>query len=243
MEIITSVENRKIKMYASLNNSKYRKQYGLFLVEEVHMIQEALKANLLDTLIIRENCENIFDFENVIHVSDAVMKKISDNVSLNSYVGVVKVKQYSFNSDCKKTVILENVQDPGNVGTIIRTAHSFGYENIILSNDCADLYNSKTVKSTQGALFYSNILRMDINEALQLCRDNGYYITATALNDSVEMKKSVVSDRTALVFGNEGKGLKPQTVQMCDQSVRIEMDGFDSLNVAVAAGICMYYFK
>ena len=243
MEIITSAENKRVKLYESLKMKKYRDKNGLFIVEEVHMIEEAIKARLLDTLIIRGETDDIFDFSNTLRVSDPIMKKLSDNVSLNDYIGICRLKENRINFNGSTIVILDDVQDPGNVGTIIRTAYSFGYRNIVLTKGCADLYNEKTIKATQGALFHLNVIRSERHKIVEKCCQENYKIISTALEDSIPLSQAEKPERFALVFGNEGKGISQFIKDNSDQLVRIEMDSFDSLNVAVAAGICLYKYR
>ncbi len=243
MEIITSLENKKIKMFESLRMKKYRDKYGLFIVEEVHLIEEAIRNIALNTLIIRSDLENIFDFPNVMRVSDQVMKKLSGNVSLNDYIGICDCDEGIFSPEARTQIVLEDVQDPGNVGTILRTALSFGFRDIILSKGCADIYNEKTVKASQGAIFDLNILRYDTDIIIRHLKTWKYPIIVTALRDSGDLEEFECPARYALVFGNEGKGVSEKMLGAADEKIRIEMEGFDSLNVAIAAGICMYRFK
>ncbi len=243
MEIITSLENKKIKMFESLRMKKYRDKYDLFIVEEVHLIQEAIRNVALDTLIIRNDLANIFDFPNVMRVSDQVMKKLSGNVSLNDYIGICDCSKGIFAPESRTQIVLEDVQDPGNVGTILRTALSFGFKDIILSKGCADVYNEKTVKASQGAIFDLNIVRYDTDEIISRLKTWKYPVIVTALKDSDDLEDFSPAARFALVFGNEGKGVSEKMLQAADKKIRIRMEGFDSLNVAVAAGICMYRMK
>ena len=241
MEIITSADNARIKKYASLKMKKYRDRYGLFIIEEKHMIEEALSKKMVDTLIVREGCSNPFDIE-PIYVTDNIIKKLSDNVSLNDYIAVCKMPVNN-KLQGNRFMVMENVQDPGNIGTIIRTACSFGYDAVILCEGCADLYNEKTVKATQGAIFHIPVLRLNISDTYSLLKENGCKVIATALRNSVPIKECEKYDKYAIVVGNEGQGLSEYAQSNADAVVKIEMDKFESLNVAIAAAITMYYFK
>ncbi len=240
--VITSVNNAKVMHWSKLRKSKYRQLAGLFLVEEKHLIQEAISANRLQTLIVREGVENEFLVDEVYVVSDNVMKKLSENTSLNDYIGVCTITTDKTVSG-SSFIILENVQDPGNVGTIIRTAYSFGYDGVLLTDDCASLYNGKTIQATQGALFHIPVYTMSLDEIIQEMKNNDVYVYATDLHTDTYLKEVKVVDKYALMFGNEGNGLSEKAISLADERVKIEMENFESLNVAIACGICAYQFK
>ncbi len=241
MQVINSLENNKVKLWNKLKQKKYRDQYGLFVIEEKHLINEAKDAGIIDTLIIRENCENCFDMP-AVYVNDAVMKKISNNVSLNDYVAIChtlpkkEIKGSSF-------IILENVQDPGNVGTIIRTAYSLGYDAVLLTKDCASVYGYKTIQSTQGAMFHIPVITDSLENIIAAVKEQGCKVYATTLDSSHFLSETVKTDKYAIMMGNEGQGLSEKAVSLADENIKIEMANFESLNVAIAMGICAYYMK
>ena len=241
MEIIRSLENSRIKLYSSLKMKKYRDKNRLFIIEEKHLIQEALKAERLKQLIIREGVENEFAVEGI-YVSDDIMRKLSENNSLNDYIGICEIKQSSLKND-ERLIILEDVQDPGNVGTIVRTACCFGYDGVLLSNKCADIYNSKTIAACQGALFSIAIIRDDIKNHLDYCKSHGITLYGTSLKESNYLSAIKPDKRYGLIFGNEGQGISAETLARCNHNFKIEMDSFDSLNVANAMAIASYYFR
>ncbi|MDI9540635.1 MAG: RNA methyltransferase [Bacillota bacterium] len=241
MEIIRSLENSKIKNWSKLKQKKYRDKYKLFIVQERHLIEEAIKAGCIDTLIVKEKVENIFEMD-CVYVSDAVMRKLSVNVSLNDYIAVCRMLDYKVN-DYKKAIILEKVQDPGNVGTIIRTAYSFGYDVVFLTVDSCDLYNEKTIQASQGAFFHLPVIRDSFDNILSNVRKKGCRVIATDLDNSNYLSKSKKTDRLAIMLGNEGQGLSEKALLAADERVKIEMENFESLNVAIAAAIVMYYYK
>ena len=151
--------------------------------------------------------------------------------------------QYCESDYGKRIIVLDDVQDPGNVGTIIRTALSFGYDAVLLSAHSCDIYNEKVIRSTQGALFHIPVIRGDVHEMLIKLKQSKIKILATSLRDATALRKIRIPEAFALVFGNEGKGVSEEVLQLADTHVYIEMHTFESLNVAVAAGICMYAFK
>ncbi|NLZ75922.1 MAG: RNA methyltransferase [Erysipelotrichia bacterium] len=241
MEVIKSLENNKIKLWGKLNQKKYRDRYNLFIVQERHLIEEAIKANCLDTLIVREGVNNIFEVD-CIYVSEAIIKKLSDNVSLNDYIAICKMVDYKVDN-FKKVIILEKVQDPGNVGTIIRTAYSFGYDLVYLTEDSCDLYNQKTIQASQGAFFHIPVLRDKFENIISKVKEKGCKLIATDLENSNYLSKSKKVDKLAIMLGNEGQGLSKKAILTADERVKIEMDNFESLNVAIAAAILMYHYR
>ncbi|MCF0108514.1 MAG: RNA methyltransferase, partial [Erysipelotrichaceae bacterium] len=131
-------------------------------------------------------------------------------------------------------------QDPGNVGTIIRTALSFGFEQVICSNDCADLFNEKTIRSSQGAIFHIPYVRGDLKDIIIQLKKEGFMVVGTDLSNSVPLKELKQQGKMVIVLGNEGQGMRKDVSSLCDINVKIEMKTFDSLNVAIAGGILMY---
>ncbi len=238
---INSVQNERVKQWDKLKMKKYRDETGRFVVQEKHLIREAIEADLLETLIIRQGTVNDFPLE-AVTVSDAVMKKLSSNVSLNDCIAVCRKPDLSVKNP-KRVIVLERVQDPGNLGTIIRTSYALGYDAVYLSPDCCDEYNEKCLQSTQGAIFRLPMIRRDMPEILRGLRNDGLTLIATCLRDASMLQETAVPDKFALIFGNEGRGLTEETINACDRRVKIEMERFESLNVAAAAAICAYQFR
>lgn len=239
---ITSVTNQKVKDWVKLQQKKYRNQEGLFLIEGEHLLEEAMKQNIVEIVILRKDSNIQVNFSNIYYVSDEVMKKISTNVSLVDVIAVChSIEQKEVISD--KIIVLDGVQDPGNVGTIIRTAVSFGYQTLYLSEKSVDLYNDKLIRSTQGALFQLMIQQVDIVKKIKELKLDGYKVYVTALQDATELSKTIVEEKAIIVFGSEGQGVSEEVSKLADYKVKIEMDTFESLNVAVAAGIVLYQFS
>ncbi len=241
MEIIRSLDNKRIKEYAGLSSKKNRDKLQLFIIQEHHLIEEALKQNKIVTLIVLEGVESPYDC-NTMYVSEAVMKKLSANTSLNKFIAVCR--QFTLEPETLKRIfVLEDVQDPGNVGTIIRMAYCFGYDAVYLTEGCADVYNSKTISASQGAFFHIPVLRKPMEEIFELIDENGLTSYATSLNAAGYLSDINVEPKYAIIIGNEGAGLSQQTLNRADQRVKIEMENFDSLNVAMAASIIGYHFR
>lgn len=240
---ITSKTNNKVKQWMKYHQKKYRDQDEKFLVEGEHLIEEAIQALQLDTLLIRAGKANPFTFNSdVYEVSDEVMDKLSTNVSKVDYIGVCRKMMCCFSS-FNRVLLLDNIQDPGNMGTIIRSAYSFGFQGIFISANCVDIYNEKCIRSTQGALFHVPIKKVDLKDQILFLKEKGYHVYATSLKEATPLQEVKPSDKCALIFGNEGQGVHQELIDISTSSIQIEMEAFESLNVAVAAGICMYYFR
>lgn len=240
MEVITSAQNARIKKWTGYHSKKERDKDGKFLIEGEHLIEEALKEGIVETIVTDK--ENIFACENAVQVTDSIMKKLSSNVSDVHYIAVCR-KRDSKPERNNRILILDGVQDPGNLGTLIRTAVSFSFDAVYVSRDTCDLYNEKAIRSTQGALFHIPVIRTDIKELIMELQNQGVKCVATSLEKSKTMKEIETSEKMAFVFGNEGQGVEKAIQAMCDERLRIEMNGFESLNVAVAGGIVMYAYR
>ena len=240
---ITSLTNAKVKQWSKYKEKKHRDKDHKFLIEGEHLIEEAQKANLIECILIEQGKENMFPAYETYEVTRDILKKLSDSVSGTYIMAVCHMPNISSIDFGNKVIVLDDVQDPGNVGTIIRTAFSFGYTSIVLSNHSVDVFNEKVIRSTQGALFHMPIIRGDIMELLQELKQQGITLYATSLHEATPLQQTPKKTPCALIFGNEGNGVSKDVIDYSDHKVFIEMDTFESLNVAVAAGICMYEFK
>lgn len=240
MERIESSANQRIKAWAKLNQKKERDRTGLFLAEGDHLIEEARKAGIVEVILSTE-AEKYPD-ETCIEVPEHVLRKLSASVSGSRSVAVCRflepeLKKFS------RLLVLDDVQDPGNLGTLIRTAVSFGFDGVVCSENTCDLYNEKVLRSTQGALFQIPILKTDLLAFCRNLQEQGVTVIATTLEDALPLTELPVFDSVAVILGNEGNGVHKELQALADARVRIEMNGFESLNVAVAGGILMYRFR
>lgn len=236
--MITSLDNAKVKNWTKLHNKKYRNEEFLLLDEL--LVKEAYKHNLLETLIYVN--ELPFEFNDAYEVNQEVMNKISKEENLK-YIGIGK--PLKLKNDYKdRVIILEDLQDPMNVGKIIESAHAFNFDTVLLSNEACDIYNQKCLSAASSSFYNVNIFRGDINNEIKILKEKGFKIYATGLNDySIEMYDAKTSDKLAIILGNEGSGVKKQTMDMSDEVIKIDMHNIDSLNVAMAGAILMYNFK
>lgn len=236
--VITSVNNNKIKEISKLNEKKYRDSTNTFLIEGYHLVEEAIRSNLLKELILLEGEDMSFDGP-ITYVNDKVMSKLSNMNSYPKVMGICYKKENSYIGN--RVLILEDIQDPGNIGTIIRSSSAFNVDTIILSNKCADIYSSKVIRSTQGMLFHSNIITCNIIDKIKYLKDNSYTIYGTKVDGGSNIKDINLPNKYALVIGNEGNGMSDIVSNLCDEYLYIKMNNrVESLNVAVATSILLY---
>ena len=234
--LYSSVHNEKIKELKKLKEKKYRDQLGKFIVEGDHLIKEADKLGLLECAYILEGKDvDISAPKN--YVTKEVLKYITD-LDTPTMIGVAK--KITKDSIGNRIVILDNIQDPGNLGTIIRSAVAFNADTIVLSNDTVDLYNDKVLRATQGMIFKINIVRKDIIPFIQSIKDD-YYIYGTKVNGGNSLKKIEKKNKFAIIMGNEGNGMSNTLDELCDSFIYIDMNKeCESLNVGVATSIILY---
>ena len=232
---ITSLQNDFVKHLVKLQKKKYRDQQLEFMVEGAHLLQE-LKKTKLDYQTIGLSAD--YDIEITQHIAD----KISSSKSGASEFALVKQSKQTLQFG-KRHLILDDVQDPGNVGTIIRTAYSFGFDAVFLSEASADHFNEKVIRSSQGAIFHIPIHRGDLPLLIQEMKDQGIEILVTNLSEKAEKLSNSKSDKFSIVMGSEGQGVSKEILDLADKELIIETSHFDSLNVGVASGILAYHFR
>lgn len=224
--LINSRENSKIKAIKKLKQKKYRKQTATYMAYNENIIYEAKKSNLLEVVI---TTEEEYDFENVIYVTDDIMQYLCDLKPLPCVIGVCKInKSVEFSNP--KVLVLDEIQDPGNMGTILRTALAFGFGDVFIGNGCVDIYNDKVVTSAQGVLTHLNFIHGDVVEYLS--NDNREIVTTFLDEDTTYETSSSFN----LVIGNEGRGINPEIKKLQHLNYKLDIE-FESLNVSVATGI------
>ena len=237
--VIESVQNEKIKYFRKLRETKYIKEYKEFIVEGEHLVEEAIKNGYAKEIILLNGKDYNTDL-NKIYVSDNVLKSIS----------LLKTPQYIMalcnvidNKEIKgsRLLLLDNVSDPGNLGTIIRSSVAFNIDTIILSEDSVNLYNDKVVRSSEGMMFNTNIITMNLNTAIDEIKNKGIKVYGTDLKGSKYLHEFNKPTSFALIVGNEGMGMKKEILDLCDENIKIEMNNnCESLNVGVATSIILY---
>ncbi len=246
---ITSTSNETIKYFISLNDKKTRMNAKRFIVEGYHLVDEASKTNLLEAIISTDEKE-LKKINNVKRylVNDAIINKIATTKNPQNILGIVKMLDHNITNllpiikgNKTKLIMLDDVNDPGNLGTIIRTAAGLGYDGIIMSPNTVDLYNEKVIRSTQGVMFKIPIIKANLQEVIKLLKKEKVFCIGTALTNAKDVKHITQKDKFAICLGNEAKGISKEVLDNMDENVKIAMNNdVESLNVSIAAGIIMY---
>ena len=246
MTIITSKANSVVKNAKKLHQKKYRK--SAYLIEGWHLFEEAVQAGvMIEKIFALENYrDQLVSFPQTVWVSEDILLDLADSQTPQGIVAVVQKEEIGqVYLSQGKFLFLEDVQDPGNVGTIIRTADAAGFTGVIVSEKSADIYSLKTLRSMQGSHFHLPIYRMSSQRLLEGAKEAGIPVLATTLSkDSVDYRELPPIENFVLVMGNEGQGISPLMAESADQLVHISMKGqAESLNVAVAAGILVFHLS
>lgn len=268
-EVITSKQNRVVVEVGKLSDRKARTAEKLFRFDGIKLFREAVANDvtiqriLLDEERSARILPEIYERSDAPALANATVYLLSKDAFLKvsreqAPEGILTVAEFPRNharkesalrlrerlaKDPRGVLLLESVRDPGNMGTILRSAAAFGISCVAISADCADVYNEKTVRGAMGALFRMPILEFpDIKEAIDLLRDEGRRVFAAALDPSaVRLEKSLLSQEDCVVIGNEGHGLSEATIAACDRSLYIPMEeGSESLNAAIAASVLLW---
>lgn len=236
--IITSLTNQEVKYLDKLKQRKYREKEKKFLVEGEHLVEEAKKKHVLEKIIVLENTLFDFDIPKLV-VTKEVMKKLSSLDTPPNIIGLCKMMEEQEVGN--RILVLDTIQDPGNLGTIIRSAVAFNIDSIILSENTVDLYNPKVIRSTQGMLFHISIIRGNLEEKLVNLKEKNIPIYTTNVEDGEDIKSVKEIDKFVLIMGNEGNGVRKEIANLADKKIYIPMNPVvESLNVAVATSILLY---
>ena len=234
---ITSTSNKTVLYAASLKEKKYRDKENKYLIEGEHLISMAENIECIFTT--DESYKN--DTVPVYYVNDAVLKKISFVQSPQGIIAIVNKKKVEIDYSKKRYLLCDGVSDPGNMGTIIRTALAFHVDMVILANGSVDIYNDKVIRGSQGAILNMPVVYTDMNECVKKLQENGVKVYASTLsNRSINLKEVKEVNRFALVVGNEGSGVSQSVQDASDYNVKIaHSECIDSLNVGVATSIML----
>lgn len=249
--MITSTSNQQVKEIVQLQKkSKARNQAGVFIVEGIRMVQET-PADRVEKLYVTEGFYK--KYKDALPkgckpelVSDVVFAYMSDTKTPQGVLAVVRQMKHKaediLNAENSHIMVLDNLQDPGNLGTIFRTAEAAGVNGLILSKDCVDIYNPKTIRSTMGAIYRMPFVYVeDILETIGEMKQKGIHVYAAHLDGKNSYDKEDYSTGTAFLIGNEGNGLRDEVAAQADTWVQIPMAGHvESLNAAIAAAVLMF---
>ena len=238
--LITSLDNDRIKNYIKLKDRKYRKKTKTFIVEGMHLVLEACKENLVEELIVEKDVVLPIDLPTV-YVTNEIINKISEMESPSNVMALCRMKDCELSGD--RILMLDDVQDPGNLGTIIRSAAAFNVDTIVLSPNTVDIYNPKVIRATQGMVFHSNIVTKELLPAIDELKQKEIPIYGTNVNYGIDIRNLKDKDRKkyCLIMGNEGNGVSEEVLDKCDTYFYINMnEKVESLNVGVATSILLY---
>lgn len=243
--MIQSTSNEHIKQLTKLKQKKYRMQTKHFLVEGEHLVEEAVKQGIALEILYTDATKIPQNFNGVTYeVSQAVLEKLAFSKTPQKIIAVCQFveSQFDFHS-MKRIFILDGLQDPGNIGTIIRTSLAMGFDGVILSEDSVDLYNDKLLRACQGANFYLPIIQTNLETLIPQLQSQHFKVYATALRNAKSIKAYASETKMAFVLGNEGNGVKDTIINQCDGAMYIPIQKAESLNVAIAAGMVAYQFS
>ncbi len=254
MQQISSVNNATIKKLAKLKQKKYRDEENRYLIEGFHLFEEAVKAGKKYQYVlgteealdqVNEDYDIDLDGKNVILINKAIARHLTSTKNSQEIFMVLKIdqpKEFPFNYG--KWVLLDNLADPGNVGTIIRTADAAGFDGVVLSPESADLYNPKTQRAMQGSQFHIDLIKRDLADVITDFQDSAIPVYASILDKSAKQLQDFEKvPQLALIIGNEAHGVSETIASLSDEKLYIPIKGkAESLNAAVAAGIMIYHF-
>ena len=254
---ITSVQNARVKAWAQLLDKKGRDKQGQFIIEGVHLVQEALESGAaIETLVVAEDRQHelpdgllkqaVDAGIECIAVSEQVLAKCTDTLTPQAAFAVLSKLDWSLDDFMRAdsvglVVVIDGIQDPGNLGTIIRSADAVGATGVLLGRGTVDLYNPKTVRSTMGSLFHLPIVQGDLRDALPQAASQGIAIVTTSLQGKRSCYEYDFRQPVWFVVGNEGQGVSAEVSALATEHILIPMQGqAESLNAAMAATVVLF---
>jgi len=244
---ITSISNNIVKEVLSLQNKKFRDEFGLFVVEGKKQIDEIPDDWNIKYLVAVNKFEKNFSSKNKIYfVSDTILKKISSTVTPQGILAVVEKKNFNINDIINVKnglfVILDCLQDPGNLGTIIRSSAAFGVNGIFISKNSTDVYSSKVIRSSMGAFFKVPVVtECDIKNILKILKSKNITVYSLDIEAQKYISETNFKNSSAIIIGNEANGIEKTIVNMADKRIKIKMvKNMDSLNASVACSVALY---
>ncbi len=256
-EQITSVKNNRVKDWASLKQKKYRTQLGMYLAEGIRLVEEAVASGApIEAILISGDLQSgRYDKivngvaslgTNLYEVTEQVLEHVADTKTPQGVVAIIKQtvgdpRQFLQNKTNPLYLVLDSIQDPGNLGTMIRTADAVGASGVFLGKTCVDLYNPKVVRATMGSLYHLPLFEVDLETFLPLMKEQGLTIVGTATEADKTVFQHDFTQGTVLVIGSEAHGLSEGVAALVDHNISLPMPGqAESLNAAIASSVMMY---
>lgn len=260
MEIIKSKDNSKIKYIRSLNARKSRENDSSFVVEGIKFVGESINENAaIKFVLISESASLKNEVIDLIQIlkekeiefylcEDNIFNSIAETINAQGVLSVVIKNNYNKEkilNDYKFIVMCDRIQDPGNLGTIIRTSDAFGPAAVIMNKGCVDVYNPKVVRATAGAMFrVPFIIGETSEEIIESVKKSGFKIISTVIDSEYSFENINECEKICVVIGNEGQGISREIIEESDLNITIKMNGrAESLNASIAAGICIYEIR
>ncbi len=249
MEIkqISSVENGYIKKLIKLKNKKYREEFGLFIAEGERSTKDAVASDFaVDAVVMTEQYyaehETQFSDQAVIVTTEKIFQQLCDTKTPQGVLAVLRMPEETEMLSGTRYIYCDCIQDPGNAGTIIRSADAFGFDGVVFSKGSVDVYAPKVIRSSMGSVFHIDMIADAEDDFLERAKTEGYFLSVTALHkDSVPLAEGTFSEKQIFVIGNEGNGVSERVLSLADETVHIPMQGAaESLNAGVAASVLMY---
>ena len=250
MNFLQSLQNPQVKAWKKLLTKKGRDQSGLFLIEGFHLVEEALKAiGKVQEIIVREGVELPQHFYGdtieLTTINDEISQSIAETEHTQGVFAVCKQEKHDFaDLNANRILMIDSVQDPGNIGTMIRTADAVGIDAVILGKGSADPYNAKVLRAAQGSHFHLPVIKVDLQDVIDEVKRSGIAVYGTSLEGGNSYREVSPGEPFALIMGNEGAGVKEAWLTQSNQNLYVPLYGAsESLNVAVATGILLYHLK
>ena len=248
-DTIASQDNKFYKILKKLGKKKYRDENNIFKAEGEKFLKENINFNKIIVMESKykylEDKYNISQFNNLTILKDELFEEISDQETSQGVIVLYSKSLTTINDINGDVVILDDVQDPGNIGTIIRTMEATAFKNLILTKGSVDVYNPKTVRATMGGIFKLNIIYETPENIIKFLKNENYQVISTLLDEtSIDYDKVILKEKNAYIFGNEGHGITEIFINNTDIKAIIPIYGdIDSLNVSVASGVFLYKMR
>ena len=235
---IKSNDNQLIKMFSSLTKKKYRDEYKLFIIDDLDLIKIADQKNLLEYYLFDDKLVQLENCKNNIKTTSNILSKLSSLDNIPNGIGICKMVDNNKLSDF--IIALDSIQDPGNGGTILRSALAFNFNTMLISENSFDKYNEKFIRASKGSFFDESVIRCNLLDKLKDLKAEGYQIiTADLDKNAINVNEFKFDKKTVLVVGNEGNGISKEIDTIKDKCIYIPINNIESLNVGVAASIIM----
>jgi len=246
--LIKSNQNSKLKYWSKLKQKKYRYQQQAFIVEGEHLVKEALASHAVKEILVRERAvsqldQKIFSHHEGFVIEENLFNKLAMTETPQPVMAVCEIKNQAIENK-NRLLLLDRIQDPGNLGTLIRSAVAFKFDGIVLGKGCVDLYNEKVIRSTQGAIFKIGIMQRPLLSYLYDLQTEGVKVIGTSLEQGTPLKTIPTYEKMAFILGNEGGGVDQELLKVTDKNLFVEMsENVESLNVSIAGSIIMHHFR